>query len=205
MLSTIAFQEPLHGIIVEFWYNRTHLHPNIMKYTVSIGAILIVASCLNLFGQFQKSTVTAGGSVDLYLNPSDPFGIEGRLKPTFGFFPANNFLLGVQLDSYFSFWQEYTNVSVGLGPIIRYYYGKEKTSIFGHFSYSGSVSFSSHSDDTRYENIFLPGIGLNYMLSPNVGLETMLGLYLGDYNSIFSLSLGLQVFFPPRGGAASSE
>ena len=170
-----------------------------MKQITIIVLAILLSSSISLFGQFQKNTLMVGGSADLGLQTSNPAIFEIDLRPTLGFFPVENFAIGMQLNADFTFMRDGNYSSLGLGPIVRYYIGKQKLTFFGHFSYLGRWRSAYYMEEGTFYQTFLPGVGMNYMLTPAVGLESMLGLYLGEGDPTFSLSFGFQIFIPPGG------
>jgi hypothetical protein len=168
-----------------------------MKLRTILAISILAISTASLFGQFQKKTKMIGGNMDLYFEPRSPGAFGLVIHPTFGYFPAENFAVGLQLDTEFYSRSGDYYTSLGLGPMVRYYLGNESISAFGHFAYLASTTFYSNSDDTRIDHIIFPGIGINYMLFPNVGIEGLLAVYLGHVETTISLSVGFQIFIPP--------
>ena len=118
--------------------------------------------------------------------------------PAVGYFPIDNLAIGIQVDADYTTSENNHYTSIGIGPMIRYYIGSEPFSIFGHFAYLATSDFNSQTEERDFRNMVLPGIGANYMLSPNVGIEGLLGVYLGQIDPTISMGIGLQIFFPPQ-------
>ena len=175
------------------------LKPTNMIQRTIMALTIVCLSGSALSGQFQEKTLMVGGNTDFYLSTIAPVSFQLEVHPTFGYFAIDNLIFGVQLDVGFMFQQHYNYSTIGLGPMARYYIGNDNLSFFAHFSYLGRLSHGSYDDVARFSNHYLPGIGMNYMITPSVGLESMLGLYLGEGDPTFSLSFGFQIFLPPTG------
>lgn len=169
----------------------------LMRISLLIS-FLCLFSVINLNGQIVKKTKMIGGDVDLYLETPSPIGFGFIIHPNYAYFPIENLAVGIQLDAKFQTRNGEHYTSLGLGPMVRYYVGNESLSAFGHLSYLAIVDFNNVTTMPYLSHIVFPGVGINYLLFPTVGLEGLLGIYLGQGEPTISFSLGFQFFIPPN-------
>lgn len=169
-----------------------------MKKRFSLVSVLTFVFCLNLHCQFSKNTLMLGGDLDFFLESSAPVAYEVNLLPTLGYFLFDDFLVGLQLNAFFTNRGDSNNSAIGFGPMARYYLGNDRISAFGNLSYIGRWMYSSGNEEGENIHAVFPGIGMNYMFTPTVGIETMLGVYLGQVDPTISLGFGFQIFIPPN-------
>ena len=170
----------------------------------SKGSKFVEANFGNIGFNKSDSKGESGGSS----SKSDNKGFSINLFPRVGYFITDNFAVGAEVDIYFynnkgNFYNsagvkssdsKTTEVSLGVGPFVRYYfagdnrsrfYGQVGGSIYGDLvydvesrSYSGGNLFSTTKYDYKKKYNNLAGnvlVGWNRILAENVALNMSLG------------------------------
>jgi hypothetical protein len=167
-----------------------------MKKFLIIFCIILSAKTS---AQTEKGTIMAGGQLALRTaNNASNF----RLNPNFGYFFRDNFAFGGNLNLDFSKQGTISSNTFGIGPFMRYYFGKSQAKPFAvvNANYltqtvkTGSTSVNSSGFG------FLFGLGFAAFLNRNVAVEGITGYDYSDYSNAkgaggFSLSLGFQLYF----------
>ncbi|HEY0679715.1 MAG TPA: outer membrane beta-barrel protein [Chitinophagaceae bacterium] len=142
-------------------------------------------------GNFNLSTVSNNTSIGL--------------NPTAGYFVMNNLAVGGTVTLMYDKLGENSSTTFGLGPMVRYYFGKSNIRPF----VDGEMSFISekfkYPGGTNTENgvgYFL-GMGLALFLNENVALETLAGythtnISEGSKDGGFAMRIGFQVYLNSR-------
>lgn len=171
-----------------------------MKTKIFFIGILIALYAGSVQGQIQKNTWMIGGDMQLLMNIHDHQNIGFVLVPTIGYTVVNNLVLGIDLTGEYSYFFDDRTYwgSFGIGPMIRYYFGKNNLMPFAYLSYRGEIGFRSISDDRSWDHSLLPGVGLTYMMNPFVGIEGLFRWHVLDYYKTLQFHIGLQVYLPPK-------
>lgn len=171
-----------------------------MKTKILFIGILFTLSLSNVLGQIQKKTWMIGGDMNLLMNIYDRQDVGFVLVPSVGYTVANNLVLGFDMSGeyYYSFDDKTYWGSIGIGPMFRYYIGKNDLMPFAYLSYKGEIGFYSDYEDTSWDHSLQPGVGLTYMIFPSVGIEGLLTCHVLDYYKTLQFHIGLQVYLPNR-------
>ena len=170
----------------------------ILSIIISIG---ISSHC-----QIPKKTLMLGGEFNIGFQSPGNGLFDINLFPSIGYFLQDNLAIGLMLESSYHHQSDLWLAGVGFGPLIRYYFGKDKLQYFGHLSWIGSFTYINRTKDTNFYSVLTPGIGINYMLLPSVGVEGLLGYIIQhksvndmlSNNSVLSFKLGFQIFIPQK-------
>lgn len=164
--------------------------------------ILILALAALSFqaqAQTDKGTVMAGGQLSLTTNKN---ASSFRLNPNVGFFVGDNLALGGNIRFDFSKAGTVSANEFGIGPFMRYYFGKSQAKPFLVFSadYLTNKVKTSTAEISNSGYGFLLGLGFAAFLNRNVAIEGIGGYNYADYtnaegNGGFSLSIGFQLYF----------
>jgi outer membrane protein W len=197
----------------------------------AFGLMLILATVTLAGAQTKKGTWLLGtylgsgyvesntgeskyaASSNTYKSSGSSFGIG--IDPTFGYFIADNFAIGVSLDlSYYSDSGDSSQTSstvtstsksselyAFLGPFFRFYFGGAKAKGRPYFEASAGVSlypsysgeYSSSSGDsytvsyTKYSGVKVAAVlGYEYYLNPSVGLQYYVGYSYSSFASTYA-------------------
>lgn len=175
---------------------------------------------LPAYAQTDKGSWLVGSSAALdYRVQASSRTLNTALAPQAGYFILDNLAVGVRLPlgllhnrtetttlagvETLTKTQTYT---VGLGPFVRYYFGKSAIRPFinvgGDYRYSRTTEKNNEDETARGENSYsvFGGAGMVFFLR-NIGLETQLGYtyfrsgQLNKYSSL-GLNVGLQIYIP---------
>jgi len=145
-----------------------------------------------------------GGGASTGLNfQSDNNSFSIAVSPDMGYFLSDNLAIGASLPLSLYTQSDYRNISYGLAPFIRYYFGQPSDFMFFVTGAFGIRGWSSKYDDTTNSSIAIAGSaggGGTYFLNESIGLEIILGYTydkIKDYDptSIIALSAGFQIHF----------
>lgn len=161
--------------------------------------VLCILLASTAFAQTEKGTIMAGGQLALRTASN---ASNFRLNPNFGYFFKDNFAFGGNLNLDFSKQGSLSSNTFGIGPFMRYYFGKSQAKPFAvvNANYltqtvkTGSTSVNSSGFG------FLFGLGFAAFLNRNIAVEGITGYDYSKYSSTagaggFSLSLGFQLYF----------
>jgi hypothetical protein len=160
--------------------------------------------------QITKNNWLAGGSGSLfaYAESVDKQGnvlaksTTASLNPDIGYFFADKFAAGIQLDlNYQHIENTPDNYGVGGGPFVRYYFLKQDKliNIFAEGSFRYYVNLGKGRDPGEYGKGYYFKAGPAIFFNNSVALEVTLN-YLNEYLStsknnyrIFSVGIGFQI------------
>ena len=181
--------------------------------------------CLPLRAQTDQGSMLVGGSAGLdYTVQSGNRAFNASLSPQGGYFVIDNFAMGLRVPlGLQSSTSRTANPSggdvesntltyrAGIGPFLRYYFGKSAIRPFvnggADYQYSRTREKDDFSERNRIQrqdsySIF-GGAGMAYFISQFVGLETQLGYTyfrsteLNKYSRL-GLTVGLQIYIPQK-------
>lgn len=174
------------------------------KILLTAWAIIILASNANADSPTDKGVYSLSGSIS-YSRANGGGGTMISIAPAFMYFVYPNLAVGSSI-LYWDFKTDNSeNTAYGIGPVARYYFGKDTIYPFASVEYlytknkneinpSGSPSFSSrgHGDDLTL------GLGVDYFLARNAALETIVR-YTFSHDENDTSSLGSTTNFSSRG------
>ncbi|RPD46242.1 hypothetical protein DNI29_14660 [Hymenobacter sediminis] len=187
---------------------------------------LTVCTAGTALGQTTKGTRVLGLSAGniTYQSNGGIRRISGQLSPSIGTFVADNVALGivapigyssVKYPAGFGRAAKQRNLELGLLPWLRYYLpSSSKHRVFGELSVGGVLdSYRSGTNDYTIKGndvslLASLGVGYNYFITPNVGLEALVKYAANTGNSnafgrnYLDIALGFRVYLP-KGGAAT--
>lgn len=160
-------------------------------------SFILISALAN--AQTDKGTIMAGGQLALKTNKNASVFI---LNPNFGYFVGDNLAVGGNLRFDFSKAGTVSANEFGIGPFMRFYFGKAETKPFLVVS-ADYLTNSIKTSTTKISNSgfgFLTGLGFAAFLNRNVAVEGIAGYNYAKYtnadgNGGFSLSLGFQLYF----------
>ncbi len=172
--------------------------------------VLATASIsLSSSAQIQQGNVFVGGNIaNLGLVLSAPQTFSADVKPTVGWFVANNVAVGAYGDfGVVSVKGGGATYNYGAGGLTRFYAGSA-LDVLNHGRFFGQatlgLSATGGNIGSRVRGQLNVGPGFSYFITPSVGLETLL-LYTGakgfnddNYIHALALSFGLQVYLPGK-------
>jgi outer membrane protein W len=161
--------------------------------------VIILLISVQVSAQTDKGTIMAGGQLAFTTNKN---ASSFRLNPNFGYFVGDNLAVGGNVRFDFSKAGTVSANEFGIGPFMRYYFGKAETKPFLVVS-ADYLTNTVKTDVTKISNSgfgFLTGLGFAAFLNRNVGVEGIAGYNYAKYtnadgNGGFSLSLGFQLYF----------
>ncbi len=187
--------------------------------------LVLACLCLSLHAQTDQGSMLVGGSAGLdYTVQSDDKVFNASLSPQGGYFVIDNFAVGLRIPMGLQNSTSRSSPSpdseietrtltyrVGIGPFVRYYFGKSAIRPFinggADYQYSRTREKDNASTGVIIQrqdsySIF-GGVGMAYFISQFVGLESQLGYtyfrsdQLNKYSSL-GLTVGLQIYIPQR-------
>ncbi|KIC91409.1 outer membrane beta-barrel protein [Flavihumibacter sp. ZG627] len=166
----------------------------------ALGFLLL--SCLCLKAQTEKGDWLVGGNFTL--NTSNNTTIS--LNPSAGHFFAKNLAGGGTIRLLYDKSGDNSSTVFGIGPFIRYYFGKSNLKPFLMSEYLFTSTKLSFDGNTNTENgaDFFIGPGLAAFVNDNVAIETIVG-YTNtkikgfDSDGGLAIRIGFQVYLSPRG------
>lgn len=161
--------------------------------------LIFILTTAVVSAQTEKGTILAGGQLAFTTNKN---ASSFRLNPNVGFFVGNNLAVGGGVRFDFSKAGTVSANEFGIGPFMRYYFGKAETKPFLVVS-ADYLTNSVKTDIAKISNSgfgFLTGLGFAAFLNRNVAVEGIAGYNYAKYtnadgNGGFSLSLGFQLYF----------
>ncbi|GAI52401.1 unnamed protein product, partial [marine sediment metagenome] len=133
-----------------------------------ITALFIVVNC---YGQIPKKTIMIGGNFEMPIEINKYGTWQLKLTPSFGYFVIDNFALGLNLDTEFFIYRDYKETKLGIGPMMRYYFGQNNWKPFAHISYLPSITFRSDEEQNEFYSHLQLGAGINYLINKMIGIE----------------------------------
>ena len=170
---------------------------------IAISLLLLV--CSEAFSQTEKGSTMIGGALNLQTTKNNS---NFSLTPNIGFLAARNFAIGGALNLNFSKQGDVQNNLVGVGPFLRYYFGKTQTKPF-LITEGSYLNVSSESTDpvtniktkTKTDGVgFLIGLGFAAFVNDVVAVEGLTGYNYSDFKNSsgsggFTMRLGFQLYF----------
>ncbi len=161
--------------------------------------LILVVAVLDVSAQTDKGNIMVGGQLALSTNKD---GSDFRFNPQFGYFAANNFALGGEMNFDFSKSGTIRVNEFGIGPFARYYFGKSQTKPFlvSSVDYVSTTTKSNNLEVNATGWSFLAGAGFAAFLNRTVAVEGIIGYRYADYSNTegsggLNLSLGFQLYF----------
>jgi len=187
--------------------------------------LVMACLCLPLRAQTDQGSMLVGGSASLdYTVQSNNKVFNASLSPQGGYFVIDNFAVGLRMplglqsisskaaaSSGSEIESNTLTYRVGIGPFVRYYFGKSAIRPFvnggADYQYSRTREKDSFSEQRRVQrqdsySVF-GGAGMAYFISQFVGLETQLSYTyfrsdeLNKYSRL-GLTVGLQIYIPGK-------
>jgi len=185
-----------------------------MKNLFVLFSILFLLTSFT-FGQseIKQGTFSLNGSISYTSNYEESSDMDNStfiFNPRFDFFVIDNLSFGLMLNyQNISFFGK-NNSSWGIGPSARYYFNFENVKPFAGLGYSYSTENSSLSNDDIINNNIILSVGVDYFLTENVAIETIINYsfinmklpeayssYYSDLNvsrKSLAIGLGINVF-----------
>lgn len=113
--------------------------------------------------------------------------------------------LGLNIEIFLYTLYDNRRTKLGIGPLVRYYIGKDRVYGFAHFSYLGKLIMFNTSVRNEFQSKLQPGVGIGYMLTSTVGIDALFKYEFYHTNDEFaeiqnytssSLNIGLQIYLP---------
>ena len=186
-----------------------------MKRSAALLFFILLFSA-GLQAQVERGRFLVGGSADIsssYQGKNSGFNLS--LNPSFGVFVVKGFAIGGRysfgvtssrtFDNSKKEFVTTTTFSSGIGPLLRYYFGKKqlKGLVSANVNYLTSVTLRKNnvSGTTGYSALGL--LGMAYFFNPHLSLET--GLYISGTGFIkqlpvtrIGISVGLFAFLDKK-------
>lgn len=165
--------------------------------------VLLSMATVQAMAQTEKGGFTVGGGLALQTGENTS---QVMFNPNFGFFVADNFLLGGFLSGNFEKLGDTKFNEFGIGPYARYYIGKAQTKPFvvTEFDFlSRTVKQEGIEDIKTNGTRFLFGLGFAAFINENIAVEGITGYNYSkfkneDGSSGFTLRLGFGLYFNKR-------
>lgn len=184
---------------------HNHNNPKMVGKACLFSFFLLI-SINNINGQFQKKNWMAGGEIQIpILSESEDGSKQYIFNPKVGYFLLDNFVVGLNIETSLYTLDANRKTELGIGPFVRYYYGKNRIYGFAHFSYLGNLVMYNTAGMNVYQSKIQPGVGIGYLLSPNVGIDAFFSYDFFNTNDEYadvqsytssSIKIGLQIYFP---------
>lgn len=171
------------------------------KFTAFV--LLLVST--HAISQTEKGSTLVGGALSLQTTKNNS---NFSVTPNIGFFAANNFAMGGALNLNFSKIGDVKNNQFGVGPYLRYYFGKTQTKPFllteGSFlsaKYETFDPLTNVKTKTSSNGVgFLVGLGFAAFVNDVVAVEGLTGYNYSDFKGStgsggFTMRLGFQLYF----------
>lgn len=164
---------------------------------ILIAALLV--SGTQCFAQIEKGTMLAGGAFSLQTTKNNS---RFSLNPNVGFFVIDNLAVGAGLSVNFSKQGEIKSTEFGVGPYVRYYFGKGNTKPF-IVTEANYLTVNNKADGIKNTTTgvgYLLGAGFAAFVSDMVAIEGLAGYNYSDFNGTagsggFAMRLGFQLYF----------
>ena len=170
-----------------------------------IAVFVLLFSAGKTFSQTEKGSTLVGGALSLQTTKNNS---SFSLTPNIGFFAATNFAIGAGINLNFSKQGDVKNNQVGVGPYLRYYFGKTQTKPFvvteGSFlssTYEATDELTNTKKKTSSNGVgFLLGLGFAAFVNDVVAVEGLSGYNYSDFKGSsgsggFTMRLGFQLYF----------
>src|SRR4030042_6816874 len=186
------------------------LNPNNRKMNRKVFLIssLSLVIGLNLNGQFQKKSLMAGGEIQIPILSENEDGSKHYFfNPKVGYFLLDNFVIGLNVETSLFTLDDNRRTELGAGPLVRYYYNKNRVYGFAHFSYLANLVMFNTTTTNEFQSTIQPGLGIGYLLSPTIGIDAFFSYDFFNTNDEYadrqkytssSLKIGLQIYFPAK-------
>ena len=165
-----------------------------MKKIIAAAILLINTS---VFAQTEKGDWLAGGTIGFRTNKNNS---EFNLSPNGGYFFANNFVAGINLQIETSKTGDVKQTTLGTGPFARLYVGKGNFRPFAITSVDYLYKSIKNTTKTTSNGVgWLIGAGGAAFLNSAVALEAIAGYNYTKFSGAgsdngFSLKFGFQVY-----------
>jgi len=174
-----------------------------------IGVLVLLAGKVYAESPTEKGVYSLSGSVSYSRTKDNASGDTSKriaLYPAGFYFVYPDLALGTSITYYDSTSNGYDYKYYGIGPVVRYYFGKDTILPFLTLEYiytrnKNKMSFSGLSSNGtgRGTDISL-GIGVDYFLSKNVALEPMVRYTFSHTEDHYTSTVGI-----PYGVSSRSE
>jgi hypothetical protein len=172
-----------------------------MKKIQLLSIICLLAAAAN--AQTEKGGFTVSGGLGLQTGES---ASQVVFNPSFGFFVADNFLLGGFISGNFEKLGETKTNQFGIGPFARYYIGKAATKPFvvTEFDFLSRTTKETGAPDIKTNGTrFLFGLGFAAFINENIAVEGITGYNYSKFKDVdgsggFTLRLGFGLYFNKR-------
>ena len=161
-------------------------------------AFLLMSSA-SAFSQTEKGAVLVGGALSFQTTSNNSSFV---LNPNIGFFPFNNFALGVTTNFNYAKQGNIKSNQIGVGPFLRYYVGKTQTKPFitTEVGYLHNKIETSLGESSTNGFGFLIGLGFAAFINETVAIEGLTGYNYSDFSdassaSGFTMRFGFQLYF----------
>lgn len=157
------------------------------------------------FAQTEQDATLVGGALNLQTTKNNS---NFSLTPNIGFFPADNFAVGASVNLNFSKQGELRNNQIGIGPYLRYYFGKTQTKPFAvvEGSYLNNTFETRNpvtdvKEKTTSNGVgFLFGLGFAAFVNDVVAVEGLTGYNYSAFKGTtgsggFTMRFGFQLYF----------
>ena len=165
--------------------------------------LLTLAVVSNVFAQTEEGVWMVGGNINI--NTGDN-ATTVEISPNGAFFVMRNLAVGGNITLSFSELGDNKLTRFGVGPMTRWYFGKNsnvKPFAHGEFGIVSLKTETPSGSSTENGLQYLLALGLAGFLNPNVALEALAGydhVKLSDFEGDggFALRIGFQVYLRPR-------
>lgn len=167
------------------------------------GVILILLMQLSLLGQVDKGMMAIGGNADMSLSfQADVRTFNMSINPSLSVFVVKGLAIGGRysfgINSRRAFsvrnneYRTTTTFTTGIGPQVKYYFGKKQ--LKGLVSANGSylVSTQLTKGNVANKNGFSAGgsLGMAYFFNPHIGLETSFYVQASGFEGDYPITRG---------------
>lgn len=178
-------------------------------FVVFLGLFLLTSFTFSQ-SELKQSTFSINGTISYTSNYEESSEMDYStfiFDPRFDFFVMDNFSLGLMLNYQNNSFFGNNNSSWGIGPSARYYFNFDRIKPFAGIGYSYVTENAIYSNDDIINNNIILNLGVDYFLTEDVALETIIkytfinsklpdeySAFYSDLNvSKQSLSIGLGV------------
>lgn len=161
-----------------------------MKQSVILLHLLVLISAGTAFSQTGEGNKMIGGTADFGVR-FNAFNnaLNFNLHPGFGYFLADEFVVGAHLDIGFGNSERITSASFGVIPFARYYIGTGRsTMVFlqTKAGFSTTTVADDISTNTSGGSVYGAGGGLTVFLNEHIAVEGLLELLRHNINLGFT-------------------
>lgn len=166
------------------------------KILVALFSILVVNANAQ---KIEEGTSLIGGSVSFQTTKGNNSVV---INPNYGYFVANNFAVGANLNVSFRKEGDTKTNQFGLGPFARYYIGESTTKPFvvTEFSYQNRSIKLPEIGKTKTNGFdFLIGMGFAAFINDMVAVEGVTGYNYSKFKNVeggsgFTMRFGFQIY-----------